>query len=506
MQSWVSHLYGTDIRSFVARWARRSEPIATPVVPSLIVGDRAAATYAAHPYWSKKPHELLHAGLAAFTRPGDVVLDPFAGSGGLPLLAARRGRAAIAIDRSPAAAFIIDGISRIPRGTDVRASVEEVVLSTHVEEMFRTCCHRCGGRARTLYAVWQDVVMCRMCGAETATGSHCGCATEADGWIVGSRIQQIDAACLAGCRPARFRRDARSLDAAAHWWQSSDIPSALRHRGDPPGAPRRLFPAGVKTGEIFKRGIQRVDQMYTPRNLRAMAAVRSAIDGNSTDERAAPRLAWHAALLGTSLKAQHVRGGGGYLPGMYYVPRVRKERNPAVTLNRVAGRLAAAAAAYEELGAGGALIAGIGDARDLGTIPTSSIDYVFLDPPYDGKVQYAELNFLWESWLGATDDWGSADLVVNAARGQLSASWYEGIRRVVDECSRVLKPGAWLTLTCVPSTSLSLAPVLAHAGMAGLIHHTELDGTVVNRQKTFAQRTGGSTVRDQVMHFQREWC
>ena len=41
-----------------------------------------------------------------YTQPGDLVLDPFCGSGGTALAALMEGRKAIAIDRSPAATFI----------------------------------------------------------------------------------------------------------------------------------------------------------------------------------------------------------------------------------------------------------------------------------------------------------------------------------------------------------------------------------------------------------------
>ena len=52
------------------------------------------------------------------------------------------------------------------------------------------------------------------------------------------------------------------------------------------------------------------------------------------------------------------------------------------------------------------------DARQL-DVPSNSIDYIFTDPPYADAVQYGELNFVWESWLGGTPDWHSDEIVVN---------------------------------------------------------------------------------------------
>ena len=37
--------------------------------------------------------------------------------------------------------------------------------------------------------------------------------------------------------------------------------------------------------------------------------------------------------------------------------------------------------------------------HEPGRDPANSIDYIFTDPPYADKVQYGELNFVWEAWL-----------------------------------------------------------------------------------------------------------
>jgi DNA modification methylase len=54
-------------------------------------------------YPTQKPEALLERLLLAASRPGDLVLDPFCGSGTLPAVAARLGRRFIACDVSPAA-------------------------------------------------------------------------------------------------------------------------------------------------------------------------------------------------------------------------------------------------------------------------------------------------------------------------------------------------------------------------------------------------------------------
>ena len=510
LSSWVDHLYGSDLRGFVGRHAHRGPPMREPgPVPRRIVGDRATATYGAHPYWSKKPHELVLACLRAFTRPGDLVLDPFAGSGGVPVLAAALGRPAIAIDRSPAAAFIVDALAKVDSETDIPTNVRAVIEAAGVRDLYATRCHHCGGPAETQFAVWRDLLRCPACGRVYARPAGrrplcplCGHGRSGHADRVGERVEEIAAVCRSVCVPGQFRR--RFDDAAPavrRYWRRFDAHAALKVRPWAVRAPRVRFPAGIKTAELFARGIRRVDQMFTARNLVAMARIREAIDGMPRQAHPGLRVTWHAALIGTSLKAQHLQGGGGYLPAMYYVPPVRKERNVGVTLHRIAGRLSRAVRSYPRAGAPSPVHAAVGDARDLSAIAGQTVDYVFLDPPYDEKIQYAELNFLWEAWLGADDDWREDDLVVNQARGQGLPSWQASMRRVIAECARVLKPGGWLSLTYVPGARASAEALWTAFEAVGFERRPELDGVVLNRQRTYVQRTSRAAARDQVVHF-----
>ena len=91
--------------------------------------------------------------------------------------------------------------------------------------------------------------------------------------------------------------------------------------------------------------------------------------------------------------------------------------------------------------------------RNSSAIPSNSIDYIFTDPPYAEKVQYGELNFVWEAWLDFDTNWHDEEIIVNDVRGKSAADWAahdeEGDGRVL---SRVLKPGRWLSL-CYHDTS-----------------------------------------------------
>ncbi len=57
-------------------------------------------------YPTQKPVRLLERIIASSSRPGDLVLDPFAGSGTTGVAAARLGRRWLLVDRNPDAVRI----------------------------------------------------------------------------------------------------------------------------------------------------------------------------------------------------------------------------------------------------------------------------------------------------------------------------------------------------------------------------------------------------------------
>ena len=103
------------------------------------------------------------------------------------------------------------------------------------------------------------------------------------------------------------------------------------------------------------------------------------------------------------------------------------------------------AAIRREMPVDGEGLIAMADARRL-DLPDDSIDYIFTDPPYADAVQYGELNFVWESWLGGTPDWHGDEIVVNHARGKDAGDWARSLAAAMGECRRVLKPGRCLSL------------------------------------------------------------
>ena len=87
---------------------------------------------------------------------GDIVLDPFCGSGGTAVSALLDGRKAIAIDRSPAATFIAKNHCTPVDPDKLRRAFQKVkrAVQNEIDWLYETRCDRCGGKAMTGYTVY----------------------------------------------------------------------------------------------------------------------------------------------------------------------------------------------------------------------------------------------------------------------------------------------------------------------------------------------------------------
>ena len=226
-----------NLRQFIADHATPYDPAnddyRVPPFDQPITTTKATAIYNMHTYWSKKPHDAIRQYIRHYTQPGDVVLDTFCGSGGTALAALMEGRAAVAIDLSPAATFITKNYCT---PVDVAALEEafaelQAQVKSEMDWLYETRCDRCDGRATTGYTVYSYIFQCPRClekiplfdcveaEGETAKGkpkkiSACPhCFTRGHVEEISTRSERFEAMpvlvsylCQEGCKPQRSER------------------------------------------------------------------------------------------------------------------------------------------------------------------------------------------------------------------------------------------------------------------------------------------------------------
>ncbi len=505
---------------------------------------KRTAIYNMHSYPSKKPHDAIREYIKHYTHPGDLVLDSFCGSGGTALAALMEERKAIAIDLSPAATLITKNyctpvdINELKRGFKQL----EKTIKTEMDWLYETRCDRCDGRAMTNYTVWSYVFECPRClkriplfdcheaqipkksGKGTKKVMICpNCQKEGHIEEISSRTAKrfdpvpvmVNYSCLDGCKPnkdSRLYNDPN--DKKRDFFNNFDKKKidVIEQKEIPYWFPTNEFPKNFsrwKT-DLKSLGINRVDQLYTKRNLWALAIL-----VNSISKRKQENTYNHPFMIGltgylTALsKMQRFYPGSSFpnmsLPGTYYVPPIFSEEFVFKYFkNKFSRNLKGIEAITDEIVSTDCLIS-TQSAFNLRNISTDSVDYIFTDPPYSDKVQYGELNFVLEAWLGFDLNWHDQEIIVNKNRGLTEEYWAEMIKKSMAECYRVLKPGRCISL-CYHDTSEGtwqlVQDIMAEVGF--IVEKGNKTLFIDAKEKSFNQINAQKvTKRDLVINFRK---
>ena len=495
---------------------------------------KATSLFNLHSYFSKKPHDAIRQYIRHHTKPGDIVLDPFCGSGGTIVSALVEGRKAIAIDRSPAATFITKNYCTPFDSSEVREAF--LTLSRKVVKeiawLYGTKCDRCGGDARIAHTVYSQVFQCPRCLAKIplfdcvsvkrrtladkeANANACPhCHAKGHVEIIRSQSDKLGYVpvqtmyvCLNGCKPARRDRAHNDSDkkkreffercdlgkiaeiecrAIPYWYPDGyDMTSFSRYQRD----------------ALYYYGVKEVADLFTKRNLWALALVRH----HCTETL---RFALSAIVLNASRMYRHRQSGGGGPKGTdFMIPQIGREMNVWAQFEGKAEELLDFDPGIEQT----AVCISTQNAYDLSAIPSNTVDYVFTDPPYGGTIQYGELSVVWEAWQGFDPHWRQEEITIADVRDKTEAEWEELMRRSMAECYRVLKPGRWLSL-CYHDTSEGtwqlVQDIMTEVGF--VVDRTSAALFIDTGQKTYNQLTADkATKRDLVINFRKpkpgEW-
>ena len=494
-----------------------------------------------HIYWSKKPYKAVCQYVRHFTQAGDLVLDPFCGSGGTALAALMEDRKAIAIDRSPSATFITRNYCTPVDLKELEEALRELetVVGQTLRELYSTKCHETDKPATISYTVYSQVFECPRClndtplfdcpeqerpdssGGKSKTVSVCPCC------LSRGQTEEIDARSKkkgvipvfvsylcehAGKQKRGERHHQDKNPKAREYFKIYDLAKLKRLETEPIPFPVPNIAMLNHTGTEGRWGllwrpylseVKNVADFFTTRNLRALACLKSGIEG----VRVGRERLWFlfSGLLYNASKMYRERdAGGGPSNGTYYLPPVYREVAVSTLFTQKAKNLAKAAD-YWSVVAQPQVVISTQSAISLQGIPNDSVDYVFTDPPYSWKVQYGESNFLWEAWLGFDTSWQDEEIIVNDFRGKSEKDWAAGLKAAMAECFRVLKPGRWLSL-CYHDTSegswQAVQDLLEEVGFVPDRSETAL--SIETGQKSWKQGVSDKiTKRDLLINFRK---
>ena len=255
-----------------------------------------------------------------------------------------------------------------------------------------------------------------------------------------------------------------------HWEKAPDsddikVIDKIKLLDIPYWSPTNEVKKGDKTQEALNKGITTVDLFFQKRNLYALALIWSKASNQMKF------IITAFILRSTKMNKVHMHnflfGGGGwnagYLTGVIYFPSLSVETSVIELLKE---RVKNVSKAFTDIPFERTSVISTQSASDLRNIPSNSVDYTFIDPPFGDNLMYSELNFVWESWLKVSTD-NRSEAIINRTQGKQLIFYQEAMTKCFTEFYRILKPNRWMTVEFHNSKNAvwnSIQASLNHAG------------------------------------------
>ncbi len=328
--------------------------------------------YLLHKYWGRKPHNLINEYINLFTKPGDSVLDPFMGSGGVVIESNKMRRIGIGVDLNPMACLIVSETLK-PKVDYAKLSIafQKIVDSIPKEVIDLTLTKGSDGNLHSIdNAVWEN------------------------GQI--KRIKYYIA-------KKRVLKDVDKFDIQ----NVSKAEKLLKKYSD---SGQIIYPKDEIMAYVKRSGKSYIYELFTQRNLLIAAFFMSGVrQVKDRSIRESLTLVFTSALPNFSSMipgdASTVNGRSGWQISKFWVPKIHTEKNALNTLKLRLSKYINGKKEIEELSTETEYQILNQSSEDLSNIPAGSIDYVFTDPPYGDSISYFALSSFWNTWLDFTVDY-----------------------------------------------------------------------------------------------------
>lgn len=489
-----------------------------PLLEELVAG-KNTYVYDAHTYHTKVPPQAIARLIEHYTEPNGLVLDPFCGSGMTGVAALQVGRTPILIDLSPAATFIaLNFVTPVDESRYTEAF--EKVLSTLGDEalsLYGTHCRTCSKLVPMNYMVWSYGLICKYCQEEFVLWDvardehedvrkskiktefncpHCGKHLKKRN-LRRTRLYPVQVGydcCDSGRRESTAIPDEYDL-ALIQEIDAEGIPDSLWY-------PTNNFLPGLNTRQPTSHGLKSIDALYTTRQLRAMARLWDIARRWQEPEISLKLMYTITSLYQRVTQLSEFRfWGGSSNTANYNVPMIFNEQNVFQVFERKAKTIQKYFATWATPPSNPFCIS-TQSATDLSTITDDSIDYIFTDPPFGGNINYSEMNYLWESWLGVFTN-VEEEAIINRVQGKSINDYQELMAKAFGEMHRVLKPGGRLTVMFHNSSAKVWSAIQKALAVSGF--GIETTQTLDKQHGTFKQFVSQNAVGyDLLLHCQKE--
>ncbi len=447
------------------------------------------AIYNAHTYHTKVPYKAIMRYILHYTKPGDIVLDGFCGTGMTGVAANMCGhpesdfkaliehdmpyvewgrRYPVLNDLSPIATFISKNYNSEIDVNEFKKEAERVL-----DEAYKECSWMyetnpedgigLGIKGEINYTVWSDVFICPNCGneivfynaaADPETGkvsdeficSDCGIKLKKkdcqlamtnyyDEALGESRTIVKQKPVLINYQYGRKKYNKIPDE------KDLEVLKKIENTSIPYWFPIDRMCEGKESRRNDKVGITHAHHFFYKRTLYVLAKLYDLIEKSEYCDLL--RIMFTSQIINIS-KMNRFRPQVSFpynpLSGTMYISSMVSEANP---FNAYSGKVKKFSEALAN-NKGNAYCISTGSTTDL-NMSDNSCDYIFTDPPFGDNLNYSELSFLWESWLRVITN-SKYEAIVNPSMGKALPEYQELMTRCFREYYRVLKPNHWMTV------------------------------------------------------------
>jgi len=493
--------------------------------------------YNLHTYHTKVPPKAILKKILHYTKPGDIILDGFSGSGmtgvatkltEIPSIVSEINRElneeyvsgerkCILSDLSTFASFMGYNYSNYINSQQFKNEAARILLEVDEEcgWMYKTK-HTDNSICEVNYIVWSDIFECPYCKSELSFWdigvdksaqrnkdkvicSNC----QAD--ITSLNLKRIKKSTKDGdktleiakqkpvmvfykCGDKKYSKEVDSYDLA--------IIKKVEQIKIPYWYPTNYLPEGYNTKQpMNSHGLTRVDLFYTKRNLYATSAIFDRIQKSQNDVKKILLFWLQSVMLGQTKMNRYFEASysqvNRYLKGTLYVGKKVSEVNFLYSLKGKMSKIYK----YLRVSETNNIISSTNSSTEL-PLNDNSIDYIFIDPPFGANIMYSELNFIWEAWLKVFTNI-ETEAIINDYQNKKDKEYKLLLEKSLSEFYRVLKPKRWITVEFHNSKSDIWNIIQSAMIKAGFV--IAKVSVLDKMQETFKQMTASGSVKSDLI-------
>ena len=433
---------------------------------------RTDPVYNCHSYLTKVPIGAIQPFIETFTKPGEIVVDFFAGSGMTGLAALTLNRRARLSDISVLGKHIAMGYLMDVPAQNLRSTADQVVAKARktLGSLYITKRRSDGAMVEMVRTIWSFTYLCPSCGydivyykALNAQGCvpqlcpSCGEPFSRRSWPRGKDVP------VEVVVKGENGRQAGQAICDTDLLQMSKAQKDKR-LGQLPSLPIKEDREMFSRSGLGRSGMTETGKFFSPRNGIALLELWRAINDIEDEKiRIELRFAFTAILPRASMRYQwsakrplNAQNQTYYIAPVYYewnifdlfarkVNAVIRANDALFSTNDSFATDRLHDISYE-----------IASAEKLAHLDDCSADYVFTDPPFGSNIFYSDMSLFHEAWLGETTDHAREAVVHTTGKRKTgSGERYEKLlRSAFSEAFRVLKPSRYMSVVFGNSSGL----------------------------------------------------